>query len=51
MRSPRFRTIIGLISGPAVIVGGLAMFLLATAGPAAAGQLVTQTLTPAATVV
>jgi hypothetical protein len=46
MRIPRFRTIIGLISGPAIIVGGLATFTLASAGPAAAGQPVTQPLTP-----
>jgi hypothetical protein len=46
MRIPRFRTIIGLISGPAIIAAGLATFLLASAGPAAAGQPVTQTLTP-----
>ena len=46
MRIPRFRTIIGLISGPAIIATGLATFTLASAGPAAAGQPVTQTLTP-----
>ena len=46
MRIPRFRTIIGLISGPAIIATGLAAFTLASAGPAAAGQPVTQTLTP-----
>ena len=46
MRIPRFRTIIGLISGPALIAGSLATFALASAGPAAAGQPVTQTLTP-----
>jgi len=46
MRIPRFRTIIGLISGPALIATGLATFTLASAGPAAAGQPVTQTLTP-----
>ena len=46
MRIPRFRTIIGLISGPAIIAGGLATFTLASAGPAAAGQPVTQALTP-----
>jgi len=46
MRIPWFRTIIELISAPAVIAGGLAAFLLASAGPAAAGQPVTQTLTP-----
>ena len=46
MRIARFRTIIGLIGGPALIVGGLATFTLASAGPAVAGQPVTQTLTP-----
>ena len=46
MRIPRFKTIIGLISAPAIIVGGLATFTLASAGPAAAGQPVTQALTP-----
>ena len=44
MRIPRFRTIIRLISGPAIIAGSLATFTLASAGPAAAGQPVTQTL-------
>ena len=47
MRIPRIRPIIGLIIGPALIAGSLAMFTLASAGPAAAaGQPVTQTLTP-----
>src|SRR5215472_11073897 len=46
MRIPRFRTIIGLLSGPAILAVGLAAFTLASAGPAAAGQPVTQTLTP-----
>ena len=46
MRIPRFRTIIGLITGPAIIAGGLAAFTLASAAPAAAGQPVTQPLTP-----
>jgi len=46
MRIPRFRTIIGLISAPAIIAGGLAAFMLASAAPAAAGQPVTQPLTP-----
>jgi len=46
MRTPRFRTIIGLLSAPAIIAGGLAAFTLASAAPAAAGQPVTQTLTP-----
>jgi hypothetical protein len=46
MRIPRFRTIIGLISGTAIIASGLATFTLASAAPAAAGQPVTQTLTP-----
>jgi hypothetical protein len=46
MKIPRFRTIIRLISGPAIIAGSLATFTLASAGPAAAGQPVTQTLTP-----
>jgi len=46
VRLPRFRTIIGLISSLAIIVGGLATFTLASAGPAAAGQPVTQALTP-----
>jgi hypothetical protein len=46
MRIPRFRTIIRLISGPAIIAGSLATFTLVSAGPAAAGQPVTQTLTP-----
>jgi hypothetical protein len=42
-----FRTVIGLISGPAIIAGSLATLLLASAGPAAAaGQPVTQALTP-----
>jgi len=51
VRIPRIRTIIGLISGPAIIAGGLATFTLASAGPAAVGQPVTQTLTPPPTVV
>ena len=42
----RIRTVIGLISAPAIIAGGLAAFTLASAGPAAAGQPVTQALTP-----
>ena len=47
MRIPRIRPIIGLIIGPALIAGSLATFALASAGPAAAaGQPVTQTLTP-----
>jgi hypothetical protein len=46
MRIPRFKTIIGLISGPAIIASGLATFTLASAGPAAAGQPAAQTLTP-----
>jgi hypothetical protein len=46
MRNRRFRTIIGLISGPALIAGSIAMFALASAGPAAASQPVTLTLTP-----
>ena len=46
MRTPRFRTIIGLLSAPAIIAGGLAAFTLASAAPAAAGQPVTQPLTP-----
>ena len=46
MRTPRFRTIIGLLSAPAIIAGGLAAFMLASAAPAAAGQPVTQPLTP-----
>jgi len=46
MRIPRFRTIIGLISAPAILAVGLATFTLASAAPAAAGQPVTQTLTP-----
>ena len=46
MRIPRFRTIIGLISAPAIIAGGLTAFTLASAAPAAAGQPVTQPLTP-----
>jgi hypothetical protein len=46
MKIPRFRTIIRLISGPAIIAGSLATFTLASASPAAAGQPVTQTLTP-----
>jgi len=46
MRTPRFKTIIVLVSGPAVIAGSLVTFLLASAGPAAAGQPVTQPLTP-----
>ena len=47
MRIPRIRPIIGLIIGPALITGSLATFTLASAGPAAAaGQPVTQTLTP-----
>src|SRR5215472_12504207 len=46
MRIPRFRTIIELISGPAIIAVSLATLLLASAGPAAAGQPVTGTLTP-----
>jgi len=46
VRIPRLRTIIGLISGPALIASALATFTLASAGPAAAGQPVTQTLTP-----
>jgi hypothetical protein len=47
MGIPRFRTIIGLISAPAIIAGGLATFALAGADPAAAaGQPVTQALTP-----
>lgn len=36
MRIQRIRTIIGLISAPALIAGGLATFTLASAGPAAA---------------
>ena len=46
MRTPRFRTITGLLSAPAILAVGLATFTLASAGPAAAGQPVTQTLTP-----
>ena len=47
MRIPRFRSIIGLISGQAIIAGGLAVFALVSASPAAAaGQPVTQALTP-----
>src|SRR5215468_11839982 len=46
MRIPRFRTIIGLASGPAIIASVLAAFTLASAAPAAAGQPVTQALTP-----
>jgi len=46
MRIPRFRTIIGLASGPAIIASVLAAFTLASAVPAAAGQPVTQALTP-----
>ena len=46
MRIPRFRTITGLISGSAIIASALAAFTLASAGPAAAGQPVTQALTP-----
>ena len=46
MRTPRFRTIIGLLSAPAIIAGGLTAFTLASAAPAAAGQPVTQPLTP-----
>ena len=47
MRIPRIRPIIGLIIGPALIASLLATFGLASAGPAAAaGQPVTQTLTP-----
>jgi len=47
VRIPRIRPIIGLIIGPALITGSLATFTLASAGPAAAaGQPVTQTLTP-----
>jgi hypothetical protein len=47
MRIPQFSTVVRLISGPALIAGGLATFTLAGAGPAlAAGQPVTQTLTP-----
>src|SRR5215831_9705221 len=46
VRIPRLRTIIGLISGPALIASALATFTLASAGPAAAGQPVTQALTP-----
>jgi len=47
MRNMPFRTIIGLISGPAIIAASLATFTLASAGPAAAaGQPVTQPLTP-----
>ena len=46
MRFPPFRTITRLISGPAILAVGLAAFTLASAGPAAAGQPVTQTLTP-----
>ena len=46
MRFPPFRTIPGLISAPAILAVGLAAFTLASAGPAAAGQPVTQTLTP-----
>jgi hypothetical protein len=37
MKIPRFRTIIRLISGPAIIAGSLATFTLASASPAAAG--------------
>ena len=48
MRIPRIRRIIGLMIGPGLIAGGLATFTLASASPAvAAGQPVTQTLTPA----
>ena len=43
MKIPRIRTIIGLISAPAIIAGGLATFTLASADPAVAGQPVTQT--------
>ena len=46
MKISWIRTIIGLISGPAIVVAGMATFTLASAGPAAAGQPVTQTLTP-----
>ena len=46
MRFPPFRTITRLISAPAILAVGLATFTLASAGPAAAGQPVTQTLTP-----
>jgi len=46
MRIPRRRAIIGLISSPAIIAAGLATFTLVSASPAAAGQPVTQTLTP-----
>ena len=46
VRIHHIRTIIGLISGPAIIAGSLAAFVLASASPAAAGQPVTQTLTP-----
>jgi hypothetical protein len=46
MRFPPFRTITRLISGPAILAVGLATFTLASTGPAAAGQPVTQTLTP-----
>jgi hypothetical protein len=47
MRVRRFRAVIGLISAPAIIAGGLAALALASAGPAAAaGQPVTQALTP-----
>jgi hypothetical protein len=42
----RSRTIISLISGPAIIAGSLATFTFVSAGPALAGQPVTQTLTP-----
>jgi hypothetical protein len=46
MRIRQLRTVIELISGPALIAGGLAAFLLTSAGPAAAGQPVAQALTP-----
>ena len=38
MKIPRFRTIIRLISGPAIIAGSLATFTLASASPAAAAS-------------
>jgi len=44
----RSRTIIRLISGPAIVAGSLATFTFVSAGPALAGQPVTQTLTPPA---
>src|SRR6516165_11928506 len=46
MRTPRFRTIIGLLSAPAISGGGTATVTLVSAGAAAAGQPVTQPLTP-----